>query len=307
MKPTSPRVTPADCALALAIPLTRTAFLGDLDSASTLDFARSVARRCPATRREALWEDHYRPIAAIALQVSDTVERQGVTVDRETTLETLRALFARHAVVTVIAHWKFPGIEAADVLDPGEILRRIRSSPSPVARHLRDCLSRTDAALLATSDDVVADRATLAAALDAALEPTRAFYQRRVAGPRAEDLLAPPLRLTRAALEEELAGALRPGRSVELRDDLWPVADVVDAVPLHFDGVIDLTVCNSVILGEAIKRSRRRCLVAVNERPATLPFRLVRYKYIILELARSGGRYTDIMLDLNRALRERLS
>ncbi|AUX41096.1 uncharacterized protein SOCE26_025010 [Sorangium cellulosum] len=305
------RVSPADCALALAIPLTKAEFFGDLAEGAPKDFARSVARRLPALRREVLWDDHYGPLAGLVERVASDARAHGVTVATGVTLADLRALLARHAAVTLVAHWRFPPILPGDIVDAGEIVAALARPSCAVTRHLKEHLGAKQPDLLApgaaAGRDPAALCASLAAALNDALEPTRLHYEgpRNPAPPGPDGAPAPPLRLTRVAVEEAFPRALRGGPAVELSERLHPVGDVVEAVPDGFDGVIDLSVCNSIILGEAIKRRRGACLVVVNERPAMLSFRMVRYKYIIRDLHREPARYTDVMIRLSEAVLDR--
>src|SRR5205814_2191181 len=123
-------------------------------------------------------------------------------------------------------------------------------------------------------------RATLADELNLLLAHTRGHYT-GVRPPDEAAAAAPPRRLTRVLLEEAFPAELRGGSAFELRDGLHAVAAIIDAVPERFDGVIDLSVCNSIVLGEAIKRQRRGCLIITNAKPASLALRLIRYKFII--------------------------
>lgn len=312
MDRTERRVTTSDCALALAVPLTRAEFLGDLDPRSPHDFAKRIALRRPKIRPDVLWEDHYGPVAALLGRVEEDVKAHGVAVHRGVTLGGLRDLLARYPVVTVVAHWRFPCFGPADILDPAGLLRGLQASSSLIARSMRDRIERLNTGLMTrqAKDQPAADdlAVALAAELDAAVEPTRTFYEQRGRGRSDADPFAPPVRVTRAALEEEFPTAIRPGPAVELRDGLHAVADVVDAFPEGFDGVVDLSVCNSVILGEAIKRRHHGCLVILNERPATIEFRMIRYKHVVRELSRAApDRYTDVLVRLNRALLDRLT
>jgi hypothetical protein len=78
---------------------------------------------------------------------------------------------------------------------------------------------------------------------------------------------------------------------------------MIDAVPERFDGIIDLSVCNSIVLGEAIKRRRPECLIITNVRPASPALRLVRYQFIIREIAQVGGdRFTDAATRIHLAM-----
>ena len=45
---------------------------------------------------------------------------------------------------------------------------------------------------------------------------------------------------------------------MEFADGLAPIERVVSSIPEAFDGVLDLTVCNSTVLAEEVRRRCRR-------------------------------------------------
>lgn len=60
----------------------------------------------------------------------------------------------------------------------------------------------------------------------------------------------------RAELETVYPGAFRGGAAVEYSDAFCSLAEVSANFPSTFDGIVDLTICNSLALGEMV---RRRC------------------------------------------------
>jgi len=290
-------VSPADCAIVVAIPLTREAFLEDLDPSAPKDFAKHIARHTPGLRAEAVW-DCYRPVAERCRRVLGDIAATGATVVEGGTLSDLQALLAQKKVVTLVGHWRFPPIGPDDIVDLGGILRRLREPESEIERHIAQGLQEVCREILEQRE-----REALASALTNLLDPTVRFY----VGPRKIEMgdeAPPPLRFTRLLLEEVFFDELRPAGVIELRDGLHTAAAFIESIPPLFAGVIDLTVCNSVILGEAIKRKRGGCLVAVNEKPASLLLRLVRHKYVMHALASTPARFTDAVNDLSLSLLE---
>lgn len=298
-------ITPADCAFAVALPLTVAELYRDLERDAPKDFAKSIQREHPDVDPEALWELFYEPIAAQIDEVSAEVEALGVTVVHRATLNDFAELLARYPAVTLITHWRFLPIMPDEIVNPLALLRKLALSTGLVLEHLRDGLfgrlpdlSRPGAAEALGTARL---RVVLAEALNALLEPTRRHYEGGEAG--REPLGAPPPRVTRVLLEEAFSAEIKRGTAVELYDGLQTVADVVDAVPRGFAGVIDLSVCCSVILGEAIKRRRPDCLVIVNRRLALTYARLLRYKLIIRELTRvARDRFTDVAARVHAAM-----
>jgi hypothetical protein len=300
------RVTPGDCALALAIPLTEGDFLADLRPDSPHDFAKSVWRATPRVRAEALFELSYGHLAGLARSVKDDVSARGVTVAPAATLDDLRGLLARFPVVTIVAHWRFPLFTPGDLIDAPRLLSHLKEPRSLVQRCLRDHLRERRPELLDPTSARDLDqgllRTDLAGELNTMLAPARAHYTG--GDPSAQAVASsPPLRLTRILLEEAFPEEIRGGAAFELRDGLHSAAAIIDAVPERFDGVIDLSVCNSIVLGEAIKRRRRECLIITNARPALPEIRLIRYQFVIRELAQVGSDlYTDAAARIHLAM-----
>lgn len=300
-------VAPRDCALLVALPLSREEFLRDLEETSPQDLAKSLQRSHPGLRDSALFSDVYRPLLELLLDVAGEAGRHGVTVCLGGRLSDLAELLTQVPIVTLITHWRFPQITEPDLVDVSELLARIRTAEEPLTRYLREELTRSAASLLGPSaDQEPSCRTALAAELNRLLLENVAHYQSEQ--PAAQDLKSiPSVRVTRALLEEEFPSSLQPAGAIEFRDGLQTVASVVDAVPESFDGLLDLSVCNSIILAESIKRQRRGCMVIANRRPARLNFRLIRYRLLIRELARTPGPYVEALARLQTALLTRLS
>jgi hypothetical protein len=88
---------------------------------------------------------------------------------------------------------------------------------------------------------------------------------------------------------------IREAPCVEFRDGLHTVREVAEAVVEGFDGILDMSICNSAILERAIKSRNRSCLVIVNETRAHIASKMIRYKLIIQELDRAPSGYVDVV------------
>lgn len=73
------------------------------------------------------------------------------------------------------------------------------------------------------------------------------------------------------------------------------IPEVIGTVPLDFSGLLDLTICNSVILGKAIKNFRGACFVAVSRYPAELHVRLGLYLLALRMIARKRMSFIDAL------------
>ncbi len=89
------------------------------------------------------------------------------------------------------------------------------------------------------------------------------------------------------------------GGTVELFDGTLDVEAVAAALPDVFDGVLELALCESWVLGERAKRVRPRCLVVMQTKKVVPAFRAKFYRQVIRLLSNPGGRrYTETVLEL---------
>jgi hypothetical protein len=297
-------VSPRDCALGIAVPLTREDFLNDLGAPEQKDFVQHVRRAndLEGASDEFYWSSVYAPIAGVVERACAAVARLGVDVQQRMTLAGLRTLFERHKVLTLVAHWKFAKVTPSDVIDPRQFLATLAHPGDPLqvraagaiiekSPHLLDCSeSETDDAL----------RQRIAYAIRPVIAAAHAAYRRpdeqandTVGEPQTVDLR----RVTRVVLEEAFPASIRPAPAIELSDGMHTVADFIGAIPPSFEGVLDMTICNSVIVGAAVKRARPDCLVAVNRYPAEMHVRMTFYGLAIESLARRPARYIDVLTD----------
>lgn len=278
--------------MAVALPMTWEAFSHEARS-ERHDFAGSVVRGSGRSVAQA-WDEVYRPsVVQTCARVAARVESLGGTLELNATEATLRMLIRHYPVVCVVAHLVPSRVVPDDVVDPDAVLRIISAGDSIVARCLGAILDQQKP--LPTHDLQHA----VAALLDDALKPTRTWCGAVV---QRDQRSAPSPILTRPMLEDCLGKALRGARVLELRDGIHTTSELVDMIPLAFDGVLDLSVCNSFMLGESIKRWRRRCLVIENAYLARIDLRLARFALGLTLLAQRATRYTDMLRDLSLTL-----
>jgi hypothetical protein len=77
----------------------------------------------------------------------------------------------------------------------------------------------------------------------------------------------------------------RGGAGAEFAEGFCSANEIVSCFPPEFSGLVDLTVCNSVLLAESIRRAYPDCLVLANEDLAYLDFRLATYAQVIRSLS----------------------
>jgi hypothetical protein len=249
----------------------------------------------------------YQPVVRVAERVFARAERFGVTVNRTTRLADLSLLLQNFKVVTLIAHWRFMKMQPADILDLSGFLQAIRSPQTLVEQSLHRALKNLGPEMLDERFSCESSKVTKVRLIEVLNEVTGAahrLYQRTdeadhlpIGYPRVVDLLsASPLeRLTRAAIELAFPKHVTSGKAVQFADGMKTIPEVIESVPTTFTGLLDLTICNSVILGEAIKNYRSRCLVAVNRYPAELHVRLGIYGLAMSRLSRKPMSYMDAL------------
>jgi len=305
--PTQQAVTPSSCALAIAIPLTREQFLGDLAKPEQKDFARHIkhSNPMPKASNEYYWNEFYGPLARVIEQICDEVEELGVTVKRYVAVHDLFDLMVKFRVVTLVAHWRFSRILPVEILDPQGFLGALQNPKQRVHRAVRITFEQRCPELLDSAATVgvpaKALQENIADQLNVITGAAHALYNR--AGDSSlcldqiqeQSLINPLERLTRISIEQAFPSFIAKSRAVEFSDGMHTVDEVINEIPVAFDGLLDLTICNSVILGAAIKNCRPRCAVAVNRYPAEIHVRMALYKLAVVMLSRRPGPFMEVL------------
>jgi hypothetical protein len=266
-------VRPSECALAIGIPASREELLAGARSASPSDYARQSAGEAASYAAE---------IGAMKGLVAKA-RAWGVEVVEGAGLDDLARLTASFHVVTVIAHAPCPGVDAGDIRDVGALLGAARAGTTADQKRVRRFLrfagvDRGPGAPLPTAEAV-------SAALAGLLWTQRAERGRRVG------------QLDRTRLEDAFPASFHPAPVLELRDGLHTLSAVRAAIAPGFHGVLDLSVCRSAVLGEALKRTRDDFVVLVTAAPTQPKARLALYEIRMSELERTPGkvRFTDVV------------
>jgi hypothetical protein len=293
-------VSPFECALAISIPLTRGTFVSSARSRNK-DFAAGLCIEW-GIAPELAWSQAYAPaILPLFGHVLARARAAGATVVTHATLGDLARLCRTYRVVTLLTHFKIAPIVARDVLDPEHCLAVIRAAETPIARLLfRSFAQRWPHLLAPNSGSPCRDCCDhLATALQASIAPSHSGFA--CLAPAFEDRqTAAPAGLHRIAIEECLTPALRPAPCIELFDGMRQFAEFREAIPQSYDGVLDLSLCNSFMVAEQLKRARPHSLVVENSFLATPHFKLRRYSAIMLLLSHKRMRYTDALTQVHR-------
>jgi len=302
-------VTPYDCALALTIPLSRRQFLDDL-SKSEKDFAAHIRRSNlqDSVDNEYYWNTVYGPLCKVVERICCEVHELGVTVEKNVTAADLSELLSRFKVVTFVSHWRFTNLGPDDVLDIYGLLDRLRDPEnvvqSAVSRAFIDrCPELLDAKVVQTLSVDLLRQKFLGIARQIIRDAHALYRNNDDKSAPAETIEVLPNRqlerLTRVAFEQAYAGQIRAGKAIEFSDELHTVGELVAAIPKNFSGVLDLTVCNSVIVGKVIKSYYPDCQVAVNRYPTELHVRMGFYKFSIISLHKRPAPFLDVLSNIH--------
>lgn len=244
---------PEDCCLVVALPLDEAAVVAAWNNGPYADYVgRGRALRTP----QALWGQQLRKSADWVRKLCEQAKGLGVAVKCDVAAPHLADILRQFRIVTLMAHWRGPGIAGDDVLvDAEAILERIESSDNAIGQSIADHLPPGWIDIVRNRPDEETRRERLAEFLVA----------RIVAGP----LLEPEdrglritadkttgIRLNRDSLERWIPGAFRAGNRLELFDGLHDAHAIGALVPLSWAGTFDASNCNSSQLSHYIKQGR---------------------------------------------------
>lgn len=259
------------------------------DLAAGTDFLEHFTMQQRTRDVDVLWS-LYEAGTTAAVATIARAKRRGVTVCKRSALADFARCLEQYSVVTLVAHWRTARFRTSEILDP-----------SAVHRLLLDGKVNGDGAAVVTAEQA---GLALNQRLDAAQKPRAPVPIDDSAGGAAETRYQYGLWLARRNLEPRLGQAVRTGGpAVEFADGLRVVDRVVSTVPEGFAGVLDLTVCNSTLLAEEIRRRCRRGLIIANAFPATLDTRMEFYDAAMGLVQRRGVSYQDAVFIVRRNLR----
>jgi hypothetical protein len=290
------KVCPSDCVLAIAVPMTRSAFLEAADSTDR-DLVRQLVKDSGSTPAK-IWTDLYEPkLVVLARRVAERVRSLGATVLESVTLADFSKLTQSFKVTALFTHFRMAPLEPPDVLDPAACLKVITEGRTIVARKLKERVPQS----LLSSDPNSVEAEEVFTLLQGVLATTVNEYG-RFAGAATAPIQSPGV--SRVGMELCLQPHLRQAPCVELFDGLRTFDQFCEAVPTNYAGVLDLSMCNSVMVAEELKRKRKRALFVENVYLATPEFRLARFALVIRQLANQPARYTDALVRVHRAILE---
>jgi len=245
---------PADCALLLALPLTRASFAGDVEGFGATDpgcargdYAHRMVAQAYNGDVDRAWEHDGKEVAALGQALVDEARAaRFVLVDAAATSASLAAAAASGAsVIMLCAHWRGPEVARVDLRPPFEdAVADLATSPDPFLRDLARHFAAAEARYLDAARESVR------------VEGVNAFLRSRAFGdPEA----------MRDQLDDWFCSALVAGNCLELRDGFFKALDLAAVIPADWAGIFDLGICHSLRLALALKAGRSDRLVVTNE------------------------------------------
>ena len=277
-------IRPDDCCLLMTFPLEKQSLSDRLDAYKVGDCCRSWQYNGGFAGLEALWAG-YEQVAKLMAETCRAATLRGVTVWTEATSTNLADAFYRFKVVTLFAHWKGPYYLPGDIKAPQRVAETFLQPESPDQLFVRQLIGHQAAEKLVSLRE--SPQGDLVQYL---MDHLNCIISQHDLSPidvgDHDDPEEYRQYRNRQFLDNCFAGIVEKGNRLELWDDLLDVEQFVALVPETFGGVLDLTVCNSTILGHRLQ-FERSCRALVNRQPASLRFRAVVYQETI-ELLHQG-------------------
>jgi hypothetical protein len=290
-------MTPRQTALIVAVPIGEDSFRGAWRRGS------SYLRQAYADL-DSGWRAYSRTAQLVQTELTDC-EAIGVTVVIDATLKDLAEQTRRVPVVVIIAHMEFPLVVLNDVLDPERLCFLVEHGSEPEwamikaecnqPLEVQEAVAAINRLLKATQRDLGA------APIEDMSESDRLARHRRSGFGL--------LRLDRPRLDELCGPAvLREGKGIELADGMISAREFIEAIPMDYNGLIDLRMCNSISLGAAIRRARQGMRAAVGKQKTYLDGAVVLYKTALRYMRQQAERgcpvsYEEVMLLIGEAKR----
>lgn len=241
-------VAPSDCALLVAIPLSKEEFVQDVAMASLTDPARvrgDYAYRMSSNAVDLdlnrAWDTEGREVAELCEELVHEARESGFAyVADSANREAFNEAFASGAsVIQIVAHRR-----------PAEIITRDILAPS-CDEMLRNMTPGSDGAIIQLIDRLTSAAPASRTAIRRTLSD---FIQGASNWDDARDLV-----------DQTFARHIVPGSCLELRDGYHKDCEIASWVPTDWSGVFDLGVCHSVRLALALKGGHGDRLTITNE------------------------------------------
>jgi hypothetical protein len=293
---------PRKCMLLIGIPINRDDFLQDYRRWPDQDYASFVAAAAGG-EPEAAWTKDGAYLSQRVAELIEAANTSGIHVAARATKSDFTAPFAEGAeVVILVTHWRGSRVAGRDLLcDPEACAAAIFDSvPSTLSGEtVQELHLRVSAALRDMPPGVPASERRhyfadqLTKHVISASEPLPGLFR---SAANSEHVVVSDLWLEtrhRDALDLCAGGTILPGNRVELRDGLHSPSSLAALVPKQWSGLIDLSMCRSVILGDSIKQGRSDRGMIVRTKTCDPTFTLTLMRRLFIELGSSAHNYAS--------------
>lgn len=285
---------PSDCVLAIGFSTDPLQLMAEL-SAPHKDFVKNIKRN-DRTNDQELYEKLINFTNLYKSNIA-TIKALGGRVIENFTAADARQLSPCHSL-TLLAHFKPPTVLSEDILDSSIIIKAIdyqRDIFGILPNYSTDSsreLALHERLNILLKDPGFYTRANLATFITEHEEmELQVIYIKY---------------LNRLALEQLFPTALGKGCLVELYDGLYSIQQIVEMIPLTFTGPIDLTICNSIIVQDEVRRVKPRRNAFGSEHPVNLNFKIIFLKGLMQKIALERKDYTTAYFELQTDLKKSL-
>ncbi len=289
--------TPQQTALLVAVPI-------DEDSFRSAWLRRSVYLRQAYEELDSGWRAYAKTAQLIRTELADC-EALGALIVFRATLKDFDEQLPLFPVIAIIAHMEFPLVVLDDVLDSERLCFLVEHGSEPEWAIIREECSRpfkVQEAVTAMNRLLKATQRDLGAAPIEDMRESQRLARHRRSG-------FGLLRLDRPRLDELCGPAvLHEGKGIEFADKMITAREFIEAIPLGYNGLIDLRMCNSISLGAAIRRARPYVRSAVGKQKTYPDVAVILYKAALLYMMKQAQRgcpvaYEEAMLLFGEAAR----
>jgi hypothetical protein len=302
---TSP-TRPDSCILLNCLPIDRTTYVRDFRAWPMFDFVRSASGEGSP---EEAWTSNGAELANLVVALIEAARSCEVrTVAAATKADFIEAFGGGKSVIIVLAHWKGSRLLGRDILaDPSEVVASMAGVPLPnfspatidavlgrcrvalgQVSHLVNAVERREDFASRLNDLIIQDPTPLPGLFPSELE---------------EGLVVGDIWLEtwhRNALDAMARSKIAPGNCIEFRDGLQNPVDLAQQVPASWKGLVDLTMCQSVILGHLIKMGRADRGILTRRKPLDAAIAVTILRRLIVDIGTGKYNYISRYLELFR-------
>lgn len=230
-------------AILIALPVSKRDFLTRVQESDWLGKFRDTSLDREALERslcERWSREYYSLVAEPLLSLIDSAHRLGAEIKTQARLNDISEMSAKKGVVIIFAHWKGAEVIYDDITSDVSLQKFVDqgdASDAPIARWIVAQLSQAENHRVALDD--VLNEALL----------SELPYPHKVGSLRILESDISRSAERRDQIDKIFNGLLRPGNRLELYDGLHDKMAIASSISPRFEGVLDLSACNSMVLG----------------------------------------------------------